>query len=73
MTATGLRKDSFEAAVEGYIKREVEKNRRLCPPTVSSQHLTRGRGTARQDRNSFRTLHDRKDSNEGPYTRGLSR
>ena len=28
VTATGLRRDSFEAAVETYIKREVEKNRR---------------------------------------------
>ena len=28
VTATGLRKDSFEGAVESYIKREVEKNRR---------------------------------------------
>jgi integrase len=29
VTASGLRKDSFEGAVESYIKREVEKNRRL--------------------------------------------
>ena len=28
VTASGLRKDSFEGAVESYIKREVEKNRR---------------------------------------------
>ncbi|MBL7099979.1 MAG: integrase arm-type DNA-binding domain-containing protein [Alphaproteobacteria bacterium] len=28
VTASGLRKDSFEGAVETYIKREVEKNRR---------------------------------------------
>jgi integrase len=28
VTSSGLRRDSFEAAVESYIKREVEKNRR---------------------------------------------
>src|SRR4051812_19100499 len=27
VTASGLRRDSFEASVESYIKREVEKNR----------------------------------------------
>jgi integrase len=36
VTASGLRKDSFEGAVETYIKREVEKNRR---PTTQN-HIT---------------------------------